>query len=77
MEKEVIWTAQAKDDLHKIYEFNTLLLGEEKAYSLIEKLVKKVDILYQQVTGGTRYISDRHQQNLRRETRSRKAQTIS
>ena len=58
MEKEVIWTAQAKDDLQKIYEFNSLILGEEKAYSLIEGLVEKADTLYQKVSGGTRYISD-------------------
>lgn len=58
MEKEVIWTAQAKDDLHNIYEFNSLILGEEKAYSLIEGLVGNVDILYQRISGGTRYISD-------------------
>lgn len=60
MEKEVIWTAQAKDDLLKIYEFNSLILGEERAYSLIEELVEKVDVLYQGISGGTRYISDRH-----------------
>lgn len=60
MEKEVIWTAQAKDDLQKVYEFNSLILGEEKAYSLIEGLVEKVDVLYQKIPGGTRYISDRN-----------------
>jgi plasmid stabilization system protein ParE len=58
LEKEVIWTAQARDDLQKIYEFNSLILGEEKAYSLIEGLAGKVDILYQRISGGTRYISD-------------------
>ncbi len=58
MEKEVIWTAHAKEDLLKIYEFNSLILGDEKAYSLIEGLVDKVDILYQKISGGTRYISD-------------------
>lgn len=58
MEKEVIWTVQAKDDLQKIYEFNSSILGEEKAYSLIEGLIEKVDILYQKISGGTRYISD-------------------
>ena len=60
MEKEVIWTAQAKNDLQKIYEFNSAILGEEKAYSLIEGLVEKVDVLYERISGGTRYISDRH-----------------
>jgi plasmid stabilization system protein ParE len=60
LEKEVIWTAQAKDDLQRVYEFNSLTLGEEKAYSLIEGLVGKIDVLYQKIPGGTRYISDRN-----------------
>jgi len=58
LEKEVIWTAQAKEDLTKVYEFNSLILGEEKAYLLIEGLVEKIDVLYQRIPGGTRYISD-------------------
>ena len=60
MEKEVIWTAQAKDDLQEIYEFNIPTLGEEKAYSLIDRLVKKADVLYEKIPGGTRYISARN-----------------
>lgn len=58
MEKEVIWTLQAKDDLRKIYEFNIPILGEEKAYALIEKLLNKANLLYEKVIGGTRYISN-------------------
>jgi plasmid stabilization system protein ParE len=53
----VIWTAQARLDLQQVYEFTSLTLGEEKAYSLTEALVNKVDALYQEIPGGTRYIS--------------------
>lgn len=60
MAKEVVWTDLAKGDLLDIYEFNIPIKGEEKSYLLIERLVKKADILYREVTGGTRYISDRH-----------------
>lgn len=57
MEKEVIWTDLAKADLQEAYEFNTDLMGEEKAFELIKKLIKKADVLYNPIPGGTRYIS--------------------
>ena len=60
MEKEVIWTDPAKSDLQGIYEFTTSVLGEEKAFELVEKLVNKADILYQPHTGGIRYINELH-----------------
>ncbi len=59
MEKEIIWTAQAKNDLHNIYYFNTLALDDEaKAFNLIENIIKKTEQLSRKISGGTRYISD-------------------
>jgi len=43
-----------------IYEFNIPNLGEEKAYVLIDRLVRKADVLYEDIPGGTRYISSRN-----------------
>jgi plasmid stabilization system protein ParE len=60
LEKEVVWTAQARADLQKIYEFNISSVGEEKAYALIDRLVSKADVLYEKIPGGTRYISSRN-----------------
>ncbi|HMP99652.1 MAG TPA: type II toxin-antitoxin system RelE/ParE family toxin [Cyclobacteriaceae bacterium] len=57
MAKEVIWTAQAKSDLQKIYEFNSPILGEEKSFELIKSILEKTELLYGELTGGTRYIS--------------------
>lgn len=57
MEKEIIWTIRAKEDLQQIYEFNSLVMGEEKAFQLIEQIVKKADVLSTKISGGTRYIS--------------------
>lgn len=59
MEKEIIWTEQSKNDLHKIYEFNTLVLGEEESFELIEKIISKTDLLTKSISGGTRYISNK------------------
>lgn len=59
MEKEIIWTAQAKGDLQHIYYFNTLALRDEvKAFKLIENIIKKTEQLNRKISGGTRYISD-------------------
>ncbi len=59
MEKEIIWTAQAKGDLQHIYYFNTLALRDEvKAFKLIENIIKKTEQLNCKISGGTRYISD-------------------
>lgn len=58
MEKEIIWTDQAKADLWNIYTFNTLILDEGKSFNLIENIIKKTDQLARRISGGTRYISD-------------------
>lgn len=57
MEKDIIWAIRAKEDLQQIYEFNSLVMGEEKAFQLIEQIVKKADFLSNKISGGTRYIS--------------------
>jgi len=59
LEKEVIWTDLAKQDLRQAYEFNTELMGEEKAFLLIENLVWKTEVLYNPISIGTRYISQK------------------
>lgn len=41
MEKEIIWTDQAKADLRNIYIFNTFILDERKSFNLIENIIKK------------------------------------
>ena len=58
MAKKIIWTDRAKADLNKMYDFNSLIFGEEKSFQIIEYIVKKVDLLYQPVIGSTRFISD-------------------
>lgn len=58
MEKEIIWTDQAKADLRNIYIFNTFILDKRKAFNLIENIIKKTDQLSRRISGGTRYISD-------------------
>jgi plasmid stabilization system protein ParE len=60
LEKKVIWTSLAKQDLRDIYEFKTETSEEEKAFALVKKLIMKADILYKVHTGGTRYISNLH-----------------
>ncbi|HNU42481.1 MAG TPA: hypothetical protein PKH83_08305 [Cyclobacteriaceae bacterium] len=59
MEKEIIWTSQSKNDLLTIYEFNIDVIGEEKAFELIQKIIEKVEILKRLIPGGTRYLSDK------------------
>ena len=58
MEKKIIWTAQAKGDLRKIYLFNTLALNEKSAFKLIENIIKKTEGLSKTISGGTRFLSD-------------------
>lgn len=59
MEKEIIWTSQAKEDLHNIYLFNTLASQDEaKSFKLIETIIRKTEQLNGKISGGTRYISD-------------------
>lgn len=58
MEKKIIWTAQAKGDLRKVYSFNTLVLDEKSAFKLIEDIIKKTEGLSKTISGGTRYLSD-------------------
>ncbi len=60
MEKKIIWTAQAKVDLRKIYSFNSLALDEKSAFRLIEGIIKKTEGLVKGISGGTRYVSDLH-----------------
>lgn len=59
MEKEIIWTSQSKNDLQTIYEFNIDVIGEERAFELIQKIIEKVGILKRLIPGGTRYLSDK------------------
>ena len=59
MEKEVVWTDLAKQDLREAYEFNIRLMGEENAFRLIENLILKTEVLYHPISGGTRYISQK------------------
>ena len=59
-EREVVWTRAALSDLRAIYEFNISLLGEEKAFELVDLIRQKADMLYQPVIGSTRFISRRH-----------------
>jgi plasmid stabilization system protein ParE len=60
LEREVIWSGKAESDLQKIYDFNSPIIGEEKAFQIIERLVLKTDILTNEILGGTRYISSRN-----------------
>jgi plasmid stabilization system protein ParE len=57
LEKEIIWTIQARKDLLQIYDFNSLVIGEEKAFQLIERILEKADVLSNEIPGGTRYVS--------------------
>lgn len=43
--KPIFWTQRALRDLNKIYRFNSESLGEEKSFSIIQKLIDKVGIL--------------------------------
>lgn len=40
-----------------MYEFNSLIFGEEKSFQIIDRIVKKVDLLYQPIIGSTRFMS--------------------
>lgn len=37
-----------------------LVIGEDKAYELIEKIISKTDLLTQPIVGSTRYVSDKN-----------------
>ena len=54
MEREVIWSDKAESDLQKIYDFNSPIIGEQKAFQMIEKLVLKTDTLTNKILSGTR-----------------------
>jgi plasmid stabilization system protein ParE len=58
VEKEIIWTDQAKTDLQNIYFFNALILDEEKSFKLTDTIIKKTDKLSRSISAGVRYISD-------------------
>jgi plasmid stabilization system protein ParE len=57
LEKEIIWTIQARKDLQQIYDFNSLVIVEEKAFQLIERILEKADVLSNEIPEGTRYVS--------------------
>lgn len=59
-QREVVWTRAAQADLQAIYEFNSPLLGEEKAYELVEAIRQKAEVLYQPIIGSTRFMSERY-----------------
>lgn len=42
---KINWTTRATKDLRKVYNFYTELIGEEKAFELIMKILKRVDYL--------------------------------
>ena len=48
-QREVVWTRSAREDLKKIYEFVSSLQGEEKAYLLVELVVKSYLIVFRQI----------------------------
>ena len=59
-QREVVWTRAAQTDLQIIYEDSIPLLGEEKAYQLVENIRQKADVLYRPIIGSTRFISSRY-----------------
>ena len=58
MEREVSWTGSAEGDLQNIYDFNSSIVGELKAFQMIEKIILKTNLLSNEVLSGTRYISN-------------------
>ena len=42
---EINWTSRAVKDLRKVYGFNTDVIGEEKAFELVQLLLERVDLL--------------------------------
>jgi plasmid stabilization system protein ParE len=58
--REIIWTRSALADLKAICEFMIPVVGEEKAYQLIELIKEKTEALQEPVTGSSRFISKRH-----------------
>jgi plasmid stabilization system protein ParE len=44
-ENQIKWTARAIKDLQKVYFFNIDLMGEEKSFALIERLLGRVERL--------------------------------
>ena len=46
MEKyEIIWTARAKKDLHKVYDFYWETIDEEKSFEIVRSVLNRVDLL--------------------------------
>ncbi|RZJ64612.1 MAG: type II toxin-antitoxin system RelE/ParE family toxin [Flavobacterium sp.] len=43
--KPVFWTQRALKDLERIYKFNIELVGEEKSFQIIQRLIDKSTIL--------------------------------
>lgn len=65
-ENQIKWTRRAVKDLQRVYFFNNELIGEEKSFSIIESLLKRVDMLADKrfVRMGPR---DEHFSHLKRE----------
>ncbi|MCG8579426.1 MAG: type II toxin-antitoxin system RelE/ParE family toxin [Bacteroidales bacterium] len=42
---EIVWTSRATKDLRKVYDFYADQIGEEKAFTIIQGLLDKVDVL--------------------------------
>ncbi len=58
MEKKIVWTDQAKDDLKTIYGFYRVSAGDGKAFEIVNALVNKIDQLYKPIMGSTRLLTN-------------------
>lgn len=54
------WSIRAKNDLQDIYEFYIPIVGEEKAFGIIQNILSRVTALEKsQINFGTRFRSER------------------
>ena len=42
---KITWTSRATKDLRKVYDFYTEQIGEEKAFTIVQSILDKVDVL--------------------------------
>ena len=42
---DIVWTDTSKEDLRQVYQFLCGVIAEERAFSLVEKLISEADIL--------------------------------
>ena len=42
---QIIWTSRAVSDLRKIYNFNSDTIGEEKAFEIVQLIIRRIDLL--------------------------------